>query len=261
MFFLSTNSCAPIPKQKYPYPLLHLDYNHLKIIHEALAKKKVTDKVIALTFDDGPHPVVTEKILTILRRENVKATFFLLGENADEEEELVQAILDDHHDIGTHSFSHPRFDRTNCEGTTEEIIDALEVVEQYHVNARWFRPPYGIITKHVKKIMKERSLDLVLWNIDGQDWKKKGPDFIVNQVCSHHKNGGIILLHDIHEDTAKALPSIIQTLKKKGYRFVTLNQWIEYIYFHVPEALAKISLATQIQGPHKNQEKSLREGF
>lgn len=218
---------------------MYIDYDLLKSINKELLDNKISEKIIALTFDDGPHPIVTEKILDILHDHNVVATFFVLGENADDEENIIKAIIEDGHEIGTHGYGHPRFNKINNKSIEDDICDALNITHQYVPNIKWFRPPYGIITKNLKKIMKKNNLNLSLWNIDGQDWKKNGPDFIFYRIRIEHKNGGIILLHDIHEDTVTAIPKIIKFLKEKGYVFKTLSQWKEFVRKNAPKSFKK----------------------
>jgi peptidoglycan/xylan/chitin deacetylase (PgdA/CDA1 family) len=232
--------CTSSPKvEKRNNELMKVDYNLLKEINKELLENKVTEKIIALTFDDGPHPTITEKILDILHKNNVVATFFVLGEKADDEENIVKSIVEEGHEVGSHGYGHPQFNKIPKASVEHDICDALNITKQYVSDIRWFRPPYGIITKDLKKILKKNNLNLSLWNIDGQDWKKKGPDFIFSRIKSEYKNGGIILLHDIHEDTATILPEIIKFLKEKGYKFKTLSQWKEFIRKNAPKAFKK----------------------
>jgi peptidoglycan-N-acetylglucosamine deacetylase len=189
---------------------------------------KTQEKVVALTFDDGPDPLYTGYVLDVLKAKNIKATFFILGVNAKNNPELLKRIGNEGHEIGNHGYSHSytssQFIR-ELERTDEVVFQVLQQHTQF------YRPPGGIVSKSVIEEVKERGHILTLWSIDSKDWRNPGSAAIVQNVLKSSFPGGIILLHDggeKREQTVQALSKIIDQLIQQGYRFVTLSQLRNY---------------------------------
>lgn len=182
------------------------------------------EKVVALTFDDGPDPLYTGSLLDVLKEKNVKATFFVLGENVEKNPVLFKRISVEGHEIGNHGYSHSY--------TTSQFIRELdrtdEVIYQIiHQHTTFYRPPGGIISKSLVEGVNDKGYILTLWSIDSNDWRNPGPTRIVRNVVKSSFPGAIILLHDggeKREQTIKALSSIIDQLEQQGYRFVTVSE-------------------------------------
>jgi len=177
---------------------------------------------IALTFDDGPSAVTTAEVLTTLEQKHVAASFFLVGKNIDGNQTLVQRMAADGFEVGNHSWDHP--DMTSL--TPDQVRDELLSTQAAIVNAgaplpTLFRPPYGAVNEQV---LSDAGLQTALWNIDPDDWRATDPVILAQQIVTTAKPGGVIDLHDIHQVTADALPSVIDQLAAKGYKFVTVSQ-------------------------------------
>lgn len=180
-------------------------------------------KQIALTFDDGPHRKYTAIILDILKGYGVKATFFVIGVNAEEHPELVKREADEGHAIGNHTYSHkcsPNDEKGLCEeiAKTDNII--YEITGKYPV---LFRPPGGAVTSCVRRASEDKEKRIVLWTIDTRDWAHESVDSIVKNVLKNAKNGSVILFHDYitpDSPTPQALRIIIPALLKQGFEFV-----------------------------------------
>lgn len=182
------------------------------------------EKVVALTFDDGPDPNYTEQILDVLKEKNVKATFFVLGENVKLYPELLMQINKAGHEIGNHGYSHIY----STSLTVRELVKTDEVIyDSLHQHTHYYRPPGGFVSKAVLQDVKAKGHVLTLWSIDSRDWRNPGVTRIVQNVVDSSFPGAIILLHDGGEkrqQTAEALKIIIDRLRNDGYRFVTLSE-------------------------------------
>ena len=179
---------------------------------------------IALTFDDGPHPVYTEEMLKVLEQEQVPATFFLLGENAEQYGEQVRMIAEQGHLIGNHTWRHVQVTSLPKEEAEEEILAVSSLVEKLTGNGTsYVRPPFGIWDPEL-----EEELDMipVLWTIDTLDWTTQNVDWIVEKTVQDAGENDIILMHDSYESTVQAAKRIIRRLKAEGFEFVTVDQVI-----------------------------------
>ena len=179
---------------------------------------------IALTFDDGPHPVYTEEMLKVLEQEQVPATFFLLGENAEQYGEQVRMIAEQGHLIGNHTWRHVQVTSLPKEEAEEEILAVSSLVEKLTGNGTsYVRPPFGIWDPEL-----EEELDMipVLWTIDTLDWTTQNVDWIVEKTVQDAGENDIILMHDSYESTVQAAERIIRRLKAEGFEFVTVDQVI-----------------------------------
>lgn len=183
-------------------------------------------RVLALTFDDGPHPELTPRLLDILRQKGVRATFFVIGRNVEAYPEIARRIVSEGHEIANHSWSHPALTSVGAARLREEIEKNSAAVER--VTGRRpanMRPPYGAINPRVREFLtKDQNLDVILWSVDPLDWKRPGASVVAQRLIEGATPGGILLAHDIHPGTIEAMPETIAQLKAKGYGFVTVSQ-------------------------------------
>lgn len=185
-----------------------------------------TEKVVALTFDDGPWPKVTPKVLKALKEGDAKATFFVIGRQAEQHPELVKEAVDEGHVVGSHTWSHKA--RPTREAAGPEIHKTARAI--FMATGQWpsmFRPPYGLQDSWTTKLSRSAGYGTILWNRLGPDSVKK-PDAakIAKQVLETVKPGDVVLFHDGpgKDATAAALPTILKKLKAEGYRFVTVSE-------------------------------------
>lgn len=192
-------------------------------------------KLIALTFDDGPDEDYTPQILDILKKYNVKATFFVVGEKAGWNPELVKREYEEGHEIGNHTFTHINVCHRGYDDIYKEITETQEAIKSITgTEPKIFRPPYRAINKEMCSIVKDKNMNVILWSdLDPRDWSNPGVDYIINTILTKVKNGNIILLHDYNNQrrstsqTIQALDAVIPALKEKGYKFVTVSELIE----------------------------------
>jgi peptidoglycan-N-acetylglucosamine deacetylase len=183
---------------------------------------------IAMTFDDGPSPATTPQLLDILKQRNIKATFFMIGQNAQANPNIVKRILAEGHEIGNHSWTHPQLSKLSDERVTEEITKTQDAIK----NACGYtpvllRPPYGAITARQKEwIEKHFGLSVIIWSVDPFDWKRPGSSVIEQRILAGARPGAIVLSHDIHKQTVEAMPATLDALAAKGFKFVTVSQLI-----------------------------------
>ncbi len=189
---------------------------------ETLSTAAEESKQIAITFDDGPNPDYTMKLLKGLKKRGVKATFFVLGEEVERYPDILKATYDDGHMIGVHSYQHVNFGQIGDAAALEQVEKTQQAI--YDVTGEYtgyIRPPYGCWKKELDQ---ELPMIEVLWDIDPLDWATKDADTVVQRVLQKIPNGSIILLHDASESSVSAAFTIIDTLQKQGYEFVTVEE-------------------------------------
>lgn len=202
------------------------EYDHSDVYR----KNENQYKKIALTFDDGPHPRITPKILEILDKYNVKATFFTVGINVHYYPETFESILSHGHEIGNHTYTHPHVARIDT-GTLKNEIEQCEreIYEHGEYKTKIFRPPEGMIDNGVATLLKELDYKVILWDIDTRDWDHTPPKTIANMVIDKISSGDIILMHDYisyNSPTLEALEIFLPVLIEKGFQFVTVSELI-----------------------------------
>ena len=181
-------------------------------------------KKIALTFDDGPHPVYTEQVLQVLDQGNIPATFFLLGQNIEENQDLVKEIDAKGHLIGNHTYHHVQVTSLPLDQACEEIQKTSDLIESLTgKGTEYVRPPFGTWSEGLEDRL---NLIPVMWTIDTLDWTTENVDEIVCRVTEQAEENGIILMHDGYESTVQALERFIPLLEAEGYEFVTVDQVI-----------------------------------
>jgi peptidoglycan/xylan/chitin deacetylase (PgdA/CDA1 family) len=195
------------------------------IRYKKLARGNASEKIVALTFDDGPHPDFTPKLLTILKQYQLKATFFVVGEMAPKYPDLVRAEAVAGHVVGNHTFHHVNLTKIPVTGVLTEWEAGQEVVKAITGQTmRFCRPPGGDYDGAVIRAAMELGLTTVLWTDDPGDYASPGDRAIERRVLDQIGNGGIILLHDGIQQTIEVLPQIVEHLKRRGFRFVTVAE-------------------------------------
>src|SRR5690606_14851213 len=197
----------------------------VKSIHSGRTK----EKKIALSFDDGPHPEWTLKVLEILKKHNAKATFFCIGKNVQQSPEIVKKISENGHTIGNHSFSHSGFiDFKGRKSWMKEIEETdLEIQKLIGFRPKFFRPPFGVTTPHLANALRKSGHISIGWNIRTYDTVLKSPEEIAQKVLRKVKPGSIVLLHDCHKNIIPILENLLPGLAHKNFSFVTVNELID----------------------------------
>jgi len=182
------------------------------------------EKIVALTFDDGPDPIDTPAVLDILKEKDVRATFFVLGKAAQSYPFLLKRLIKEGHEIGNHGFSHDYQQHR----LVEEMNQTDQVVLAATGNHTFFyRPPGGFVSKSLLETTKRNGHVVALWSVDSKDWRNPGVKQIVDNVMKNVFPGSIILMHDggyQRTQTVKSLGPIIDALEARGYRLVTLSE-------------------------------------
>ncbi len=197
------------------------------------SESRTSQKLVALTFDDGPYPPYTSQVLDVLKERQIPATFFVIGQNAAKYPELLRRIVAEGHQLGNHTYHHVdllKLDRqgmiTEIEKTNKVIADAVGYVP--HV----MRPPHGFRDAVVMDAMAEYKLKVIEWSVSSRDWVNPGAEVIAERTLGKVQNGSVILLHDgdgiaaalPREQTVAATRIIIDKLLAKGYKFVTVDE-------------------------------------
>ncbi|OMP28526.1 polysaccharide deacetylase family protein [Bacillus sp. I-2] len=179
-------------------------------------------KAIALTFDDGPNPATTTKILDALKAYKGHATFFVLGSRVQYYPGMLADILKGGNEIGNHSYNHPLLTRLPLEEAVKQVKDTQQLIEKASgYTPTHFRPPYGGTNQDINHAI---GMKVTLWDVDPEDWKIRNSQQITNRVLSHAADGRTVLMHDIYESSAQAAVKIIHELTKQGYQLVTVSE-------------------------------------
>ena len=175
---------------------------------------------VALTFDDGPS-IYTEGLLDILKENDVKATFFIIGQSARIQSETVNRIFEEGHEIGNHTWNHPNLTQLSDESIQQQIQQTDDIVTQIIGEpTQHLRPPYGAYNDRVREVS---GLPIIFWSVDPMDWKDRDAEIVAARIIESPV-GAIILSHDIHKTTVAAVPAIIAALKERGIHFVTVTK-------------------------------------
>lgn len=201
-------------------------------------------KKLALTYDDGPNDPHTLRLLEILAKYNVRATFFLIGRYLKQRPDIVRALVQAGHVVGNHTFSHPNLIFTSARQARSELEQCQQALnEAVGEHLRLFRPPFGGRRPSTLRIARAMGLEPVMWNVTGWDWKGKPADYIEHKVRKQIRGGDVILLHDgshaefgaDRSQTVIATDRLIAQYKSEGYEFVT-----------IPEMMAKPAVSSQL---------------
>ena len=192
-------------------------------------KKAGEGKRIALTFDDGPHPIYTPKILDILEKYGINATFFVIGKNVENYPDAARAILESDSEVGNHTYTHKNVSRMS----EKQLMYELEMTEKAVAALSdrrlcLFRPPEGSYGLPLEKASISKGYDIILWSIDTLDWAHTPANKIISDVKKKISGGDIILMHDYTSGghTCEALEKLIPMLLSEGYEFVTVSELI-----------------------------------
>lgn len=181
--------------------------------------------VVAMTFDDGPHPRHTPALLDILRARDIRATFYVIGRLVQRYPDIARRMVAEGHELGNHTWTHPFLSRLGDAAVLRELDRTAEAIfaatGQVPVT---LRPPYGAITQRQSGMIHDsRNLPTVMWSVDPRDWQRPGPSVVANRIVGGANNGAIILAHDIHGPTVAAMPAALDGLSARGFRFVTMS--------------------------------------
>ena len=186
---------------------------------------------IALSFDDGPHPRLTPRILDILEEYDIRATFFMVGENVGYYPAAARAVAEAGHEIANHTFSHRRFGHMGAEDLRREITSCEEALASItDTPVRLVRPPEGEMNEAVRLVAGELDYRIILWDVDTRDWAHTPPETIAKHILDTVRPGDIILMHDFigyDSPTPEALRRVIPALLERGYRFVTVGELVD----------------------------------
>lgn len=196
----------------------------LRLMEQELMEQSQAHPEVALTFDDGPSPKYTPLLLDGLKERNVRATFFLLGKNVKENQELVQRMQVEGHLLGNHTYNHVQLNKIPETTARQEILKTNnEIYEATGKYPEYMRPPYGAWKKNMELCVEMLP---VFWDIDTLDWKSQNVDAILKAAGEEPEDGSIILMHDEYQTSVEAALLIIDRLKEKGYEFVTVDELI-----------------------------------
>lgn len=214
---------------------IDLTYSNKKYVMQKAKKKSVV-----LTFDDGPSPEYTEPILNILKKYNVKATFFVVGSQVQKHCNILQRIYSEGHEIGNHSYNHPWMAKISSEEQQNEILQTQGMIQScISYQPRWFRSPYASQNESTLKIAHQAGLNTALWTIDTQDWRKSSTTQSIIQKALNYQTNNIILMHDgvepnpnfkhpeaslTRNNTVQSLETIIQRFQNNGFQFLTISE-------------------------------------
>lgn len=217
----SDNDGIPIPeKPNVPEQPIGIEKPEAPIID------KDDSLLVAITFDDGPHPSYTNTILDELKKRNAVATFFVLGNRAQYYPEILQRIISEGSEIGNHTWSHKQLTLLTPEDIKKQINDTQRVIKSSTgIAPTIMRPPYGSINKNVRQ---QVNMPIILWSVDPEDWKYKDRDIIVGHILTHTKDGDITLQHDLYKTTVESVGPILDELIARGYKFVTVSQLLDF---------------------------------
>ena len=199
------------------------DSHVIQLRGEHLATIPPAGRSVVLSFDDGPLANATPDILRVLRQQRVPAVFFLVGAKIERQPQLAREVLRGGHQIGNHSYSHPRMVLEQPQRYADEIDRTDRLIRELGYGGRIdFRPPYGQKLLVLPLLLEQRHKRSVLWSVDSLDWFDHDPESIARRVLGQVQPGSIVLMHDLPQ-TARALPTIIEELKRRGYRFRTVS--------------------------------------
>ena len=183
---------------------------------------------VAMTFDDGPHPRNTPRLLDILRQRNIKATFYVIGQNVERYPSITRRIVAEGHEIGNHTWTHANMTKLSDAAVRSELNRTRDIiVATTGVKPRTMRPPYGaLLTRQRNMIFNEFGYPTIMWSVDPEDWRRPGVNVVADRIVNGANNGAIILAHDLHAPTIDAMPQALDRLLERGFRFITVSQML-----------------------------------
>jgi peptidoglycan/xylan/chitin deacetylase (PgdA/CDA1 family) len=213
---------GPVPRN----PDMSLPSDFAKGPAISFSRVPVSDKYIAITFDDGPNPKNTPRLLDMLRARNIKATFYVVGSNVDLYPQIVRRTVAEGHEIGSHSYTHRLLSKMSDEEIRSDLNRCRDAIGRAAgVQPRTLRPPYGgLLQRQREWVNAEYGYPIILWAVDPLDWKRPGPSVVCSRILAHTTAGSIILAHDLHSQTVDAMPATLDGLLQRGFKFVTVSQ-------------------------------------
>ena len=207
-------------------PDMNLPSAFAKTVGVTHSRGLASQPYIAMTYDDGPHPTNTPRLLDILRQRNIKATFYVIGKNVDMYPHLTRRIVAEGHEIGNHTYTHRNLKTLSDSQVVSEMTKARSsIVKATGVSPRTMRPPYGALYQRQREmIMTKFGYPTIMWAVDPRDWQRPGVSVVKNRILTQTSGGSIVLAHDLHAPTVDAMPGTLDGLLAKGYRFVTVSQ-------------------------------------
>lgn len=228
---------GPEAKERVRFPVSNIVLQQ-RYPETIVLRGSTTDNRVALTFDDGPDPRFTPQILDILKENNIKATFFLMGARAKAYPDLVRRMVDEGHIIGNHTYWHPNLvekaDINALEREVNQTEDALEELIGYRT--KLFRAPYGFLYNELVEKLRDMNYTVVGWSVDSLDWRELGGEETAYNITSNLEPGAIILLHDGGDwtsdrtSTIEALKRIIPQIREQGLEFATVPELLNIPY-------------------------------
>lgn len=214
-------------KEKNKAPSMPSEYTSILKAYDGYYLGNQKKKVLYLTFDEGYENGYTNQILDVLKKTKTPAAFFVTGPYLEKETEIVKRMIDEGHIVGNHTVNHPSMPSVNDETVIKEIDNLNNMFkEKYGKTMHYFRPPRGEFSERTMSIAKDMGYKTIFWSSAYADWdvnNQKGTDYALDQFTSQLHNGSIILLHAVSKDNADALESMINTAKKQGYTFLSLD--------------------------------------
>lgn len=184
--------------------------------------------MLALTFDDGPHPD-SLLVLEALEAHGARGTFFVLGKNIQGNEEILRRIAQGGHQIGAHSWSHPNLREISQSAVKSQMTRTMDkIMEITGQQVSMMRPPYGALNRLSRNTIAKLGLPAILWSVDSLDWKTRSASRTIDTILSQAKNGAIILCHDVWDSTGRAMQTVVPALIEKGYQLVTVAEMMSF---------------------------------
>lgn len=223
---LAGTACLPLlPVSASAAPAIALPTDLTPNSYSTIAQVNTTRPQVALTFDDGPHPRLTPRLLDMLAAANAKATFYLIGNRVRQWPQITRRIAEEGHEIGNHSWSHPFLNRYGDGAVLHEIDRTSSAIFDATGRAPiTFRPPYGAFTARQREMLfSQRNLPSILWSVDPRDWRRPGASVVARRILDGTHQGSIVLSHDIQSGTVEAMPTVLNGLNARGLQMVTIS--------------------------------------
>ena len=199
---------------------------HYRSLH---SNKSIKDNLVAITFDDGPHPEYTPQVLELLKKHNAKATFFCVGKQVQKNPDLFKAIIDGGHTVGNHTYTHVRsFGFFNEIEVSKELLKTIDLVKNISgVQMKLYRPAFGVTNPSIEKSVKKLNLTSIGWNVRSLDTTPRNENMVLKRITSKISKGDIVLLHDTSEKSVRVLERLLLFLDEKKLESVTVDQILQ----------------------------------
>ncbi len=230
---------GPVPRN--PDMALRSDFSKSSGI--SFSRVMVSGNYIAMTFDDGPQPQNTPRLLDMLRARNIKATFYVIGKSVDLYPQVLRRTVAEGHEIGNHSNTHRLLSKLSDDEIRADLRLCESAIERAAgIKPPTMRPPYGgLLQRQREMVHAEFGYPIILWSVDPLDWKRPGASVVSSRILAGASAGGIVLSHDLHSQTVDAMPATLDTLLSRGYKFVTVSQLLA-MKIDAPAAPATVPL-------------------